>query len=67
MTTSGQANSKLYSISELAEEPLDIEIIKDEDYRRNTIYCSWQEIIAGGSVASPDTAVNAPKLVIATR
>lgn len=66
MTTAGQTNSNLYPVTAPAEEPLEIEIIRDEDYRRNTIYCSWQEIIAGGSVASPDTAVNAPKLVIAT-
>lgn len=31
---------------------LDIEIVRDEHYKQNTVYCSWQEIIAGETFAN---------------
>tara|TARA_R110000823_G_scaffold27609_25_gene80607 strand:- start:25323 stop:25526 length:204 start_codon:yes stop_codon:yes gene_type:complete len=67
MQDTGQAQNAIRHIAALPEEPLEIEIIRDEDYRNSAVYCSWQEIIAGGTVANPDTPLNRPRVVYAAR
>lgn len=41
-----------------AEEILDIEVIRDEHYKQNTVYCSWQEIISNKT--PDDSALQLP-------
>ena len=51
------------SIAEAAFEPqdaLDIEFICDEDYKRNRVYCSWQDITSPEAVASTEAPVPGP-------
>jgi len=37
-------------------EWLEIEIVRDEHYRQNGVYCSWQDIVAGETSVSPGTS-----------
>jgi hypothetical protein len=48
------ANSAQHSLS---MEPAHARLteISDEAYKQNTVYCSWQDILAGQTNAIPDT------------
>lgn len=70
MRETGQANNPVRHAGVASEGPLEIEIIRDADYRKNDIYCSWQEIVSGGSgsmATTPDSCLGKPRLAIATR
>ncbi len=68
MRETGQASNPVRHAGTASEGPLEIEIIRDADYRKNDIYCSWQEIVSGDSMATtPDSPLGNPRLTIATR
>lgn len=60
MKVSGSADRATQHTAARADTALTIEIVRDEHYRQNTVYCSWQEILAGNeTVATPETTPSA--------